>query len=67
MLSGLLAFLVYAVILAVVIYATKVVLDMVDLPPPVKTLIWLVVMVLAVIGLVTALTHGPYPVLSLPR
>lgn len=41
--GGLLSFLIWAVVACVVIYVIKLLLDMIPLPPPVKTIIYLIV------------------------
>ena len=49
--GGLVSFLVAIVIIAIVIYAVKVLLDWLTLPQPIKTLIWLVVAVVVILWL----------------
>lgn len=53
--ESLIPFLVMVIILAVVIYIVKLVLDMIALPPPVKTIAWLIVGLVALVILMRAL------------
>lgn len=51
-LAGMVMIILYAIILAVLLYVVKIILDLIALPPPVKTLVWLLVGVLVLIVIV---------------
>lgn len=53
--QGLIQFLIVLIILCVVIYAISVVLGMIQLPPPVKSLVWLVIAVIVLVFLLSYL------------
>lgn len=54
-LTGLIPFLLSVVVLCIVLYIVKLVLDMIALPPPVKTIVWLIVGLVALIVLLSQL------------
>lgn len=54
-LEGLLPFLIMVIILCVVIYVISVLMNMISLPPPVKTIAWLIVGLVVLIILLRAL------------
>lgn len=53
--NGLIGFLIALIILCIILYAISLVLNMIQLPPPVKTLVWLVIAVIVLIFLLNAL------------
>lgn len=55
---ALVSVLVYLLVLAVIIYAVQLVLGMVNLPPPVITIVWLIVAVLAVVAILGVFRGG---------
>ncbi len=50
-LAALVPFLIAVIVLCVVLYIVKLVLDMISLPPPIKQIVWLVVGLVALIVL----------------
>lgn len=53
--NGLVGFLIALIIICIVLYAISLVLGMIQLPPPVKTLVWLVIAVIVLIFLLNSL------------
>lgn len=53
--SGLINVLVYLLILAIVIYVVKLVLDMIPLPAPAKTIVWLILGLVFLVALLHVL------------
>lgn len=54
-LAGLIPLLITLIVICIVLYGVKLVLDMIALPPPVKQLVWLVVAVVVLILLLNML------------